>query len=61
MEKAGFETSQVPPALTVASTLNINITLKIGEVTQTVEVQAVAPLLDTTNGTVGKLLRATPT
>ncbi len=53
-EKAGFETSQVPPLqLTVANTLNINITLKIGEVTQTVEVQAVAPLLDTTNGTVG--------
>ncbi|HMD86029.1 MAG TPA: TonB-dependent receptor [Terriglobia bacterium] len=54
VEKTGFETSVVPSLeLTVSSTLNINVTLKLGEVTQTVEVQAVAPLLDTTSATVG--------
>ena len=53
-EKAGFQTSDVAALqLTVASSLNINITLKLGEVTQTVEVQAVAPLLDTNSATVG--------
>jgi hypothetical protein len=54
VEKTGFETSVVPSLqLTVAGSLNVNITLKLGSVTQTVEVQAVAPLLDTTSATVG--------
>jgi hypothetical protein len=53
-EKAGFQADEASAMeLTVASSLNVNFTLKIGEVTQTVEVQAVAPLLDTTSGTVG--------
>jgi hypothetical protein len=53
-EKAGFQTAEVAALqLTVASSLSINITLKLGEVTQTVEVQAVAPLLDTNTATVG--------
>jgi hypothetical protein len=53
-EKAGFQVSEVAALqLTVASALNVNITLKLGEVTQTVEVQAVAPLLDTSSATVG--------
>ena len=53
-EKTGFQVSEVAALeLTVANTLNVNIVLKIGEVTQTVEVQAVAPLLDTTSATVG--------
>jgi Carboxypeptidase regulatory-like domain len=53
-EKAGFQTEEAAALqLTVASSLNVNFTLKIGEVTQTVEVQAVAPLLDTNSATVG--------
>jgi hypothetical protein len=53
-EKAGFQKAEVSALqLTVASSLSVNITLKLGEVTQTVEVQAVAPLLDTNNATVG--------
>jgi hypothetical protein len=54
VEKAGFEAAVVSSLdLTVSSALNVNVTLKLGEVTQTVEVQAVAPLLDTTSATVG--------
>jgi hypothetical protein len=53
-EKAGFQTEEAAALqLTVASSLSVNFTLKIGEVTQTVEVQAVAPLLDTNSATVG--------
>ncbi len=53
-EKTGFQTTIVPALqLTVAGSLNVNITLKLGAVTQTVEVQAVAPLLDTTTANVG--------
>ena len=53
-ERTGFQTSEVASVdLSVAGALTVNFTLKIGEVTQTVEVQAVAPLLDTTSATVG--------
>ena len=53
-EKAGFQTSEVAQQeLHVAASLTMNVVLQIGAVTQTVEVQAVAPLLNTTNSTVG--------
>ena len=54
VEKQGFEAAEVAAQeLHVAASLTMNVTLQIGAVTQTVEVQAVAPLLNTTNSTVG--------
>jgi hypothetical protein len=53
-EKTGFQTAEVTAQeLHVAGSLTINVTLQIGAVTQEIEVQAVAPLLNTTNATVG--------
>ena len=53
-EKTGFQTSEVAQQeLHVAASLTMDVVLQVGSVTQTVEVQAVAPLLNTTNATVG--------
>jgi len=50
----GFETLVVQPVkVDVDRTITVDMSLKIGAVTQTVQVMASAPLLDTTSGTVG--------
>lgn len=60
VEKQGFETAEVAAQeLHVAASLTMNVTLQIGAVTQTVEVQSVAPLLNTTNATVGTTISNT--
>ena len=59
-EHAGFQIAEVKAVeLSVATTLTINITLQVGTVTQTVEVSAVAPQLDTSTGTVGTVVNNT--
>src|SRR6266542_254852 len=53
-EVQGFERTEVSSVdVPVARTVTVNLTMKLGTVTQTVEVQATAPLLDTSNATVG--------
>ena len=57
VEHSGFETAEVQATdLPVARTVNVNVVMRIGAVTQTVEVQAAAPLLDTANSTVGTVV-----
>ncbi|MBZ5564227.1 MAG: TonB-dependent receptor [Acidobacteriia bacterium] len=59
-EHAGFQIAEVKATeLSVATTLTINIVMEVGAVTQTVEVTATAPLLDTQNGTVGTVINNT--
>ena len=56
-EHAGFQIAEVKSVeLSVATTLTVNIGMQVGSVTQQVEVTAVAPLLDTTGGTVGTVV-----
>jgi hypothetical protein len=57
VEHPGFETAEVQATeLPVARTVTLNVTMNLGAVTQTVEVQAAAPLLDTANSTVGTVV-----
>ena len=57
VEHSGFETAEVQATdLPVARTVTVNVVMRIGAVTQTVEVQAAAPLLDTANSTVGTVV-----
>ena len=53
----GFQTQVVGPVkIDVNSTVTANMTLKVGAVSQKVQVQAVAPLINTTSGTVGTIV-----
>jgi hypothetical protein len=53
-EKTGFQTTAVAPfQLTVEHIATINISLKVGQTTQKVSVQAVAPLLQTSSASMG--------
>ena len=57
VEKAGFQVSQVPEfELRVDQVAAINIPMKVGEVTQTVDVTAAAPLLENATSTVGTVI-----
>jgi hypothetical protein len=56
-EAAGFKKYQQPGViLRVNESARVDIKLQVGEVTQTVEVQAEAPLLNTSTGTVGHVI-----
>ncbi|HVA01411.1 MAG TPA: TonB-dependent receptor [Terriglobia bacterium] len=56
-ENKGFQTQVVGPIkIDVNSTVTANITMKVGSVTQRVQVRAVAPLINTTSGTVGTVV-----
>jgi hypothetical protein len=54
--KDGFETSAYDVEVEVAKTTSIQATLKVGSVTQVVEVGAAAPVMDTTSNAVGQVL-----
>jgi len=55
--KEGFRTAAVPNVkLDVNATFRVNITLELGEVSQTVEVTAAAPTLQTDDASVGHLI-----
>lgn len=55
--KTGFQTLVVGPIkIDVNATVTANMTLKVGAVTQKVSVKAVAPLINTTSGTVGSVV-----
>jgi len=56
-ESKGFQTLVVGPVkVDVNSTVAVNMTLKVGAVAQSIQVQAVAPLINTTSGTVGTII-----
>lgn len=56
-ENKGFQTLVVKPVkVDVNRTITVNMTLKVGAVTQSVQVKAITPLLDTTSGTVGTIV-----
>ena len=57
VEHSGFETAEVQATdLPVAQTVTVSVVMKLGAITQTVEVQASAPLLDTADSTVGTVV-----
>lgn len=57
VEKEGFERSiQTGLTLTVGQNLRVDVTVKVGAITQEVNVTAQAPLVDTTSGTVSSLV-----
>ena len=56
-EQTGFKIAEVKSVeLSIATTLTVNIVMQVGAITQTIEVAAVAPLLDTTTGTIGTVV-----
>lgn len=56
-EIAGFQTQVVGHAkVDVGADSTVNVTMQVGQVTQEVEVQATAPVLETTNATVGTVV-----
>jgi len=63
---SGFKTFATSVVLEATRVTNVNIGLEVGDVTQSVEVQALAPTLETSSQTVGniveeKLIRDLPT
>jgi len=56
---AGFKTAVEPKAvLDVAATLRVNLTLQVGQTSETVEVQAATPLVETDTTTLGMAIEA---
>jgi hypothetical protein len=56
-EMNGFQSKVVTPVkIVVAQTVTIDMTLAVGVSTQSVQVTATAPLLNTTNGTIGTVV-----
>lgn len=56
-ESHGFESTVVTPiTVQVAQTVTVNASLKLGAVTTSVTVGAAAPLIDTTNATIGTVV-----
>jgi hypothetical protein len=56
---AGFSTSVTKITLTVGAKQEVNFALKVGQVTQTVEVTGAAPTVDTTNSTLSAEVNST--
>jgi hypothetical protein len=57
VEKAGFQLSQVTGVeLRVTEIVTVNVSMKVGEITQTVDVTAAAPLLENSTSTVGTVV-----
>jgi carboxypeptidase family protein len=57
VEKQGFQTAQYPNfVLQVNQTLALDITLKVGEIAQSVTVEAQAPLLQATSANLGAVI-----
>jgi outer membrane receptor protein involved in Fe transport len=57
IEKSGFQLSQVAAVeLRVTQTVTVNVVMQVGEITQTVDVTAAAPLLESSTSTVGTVV-----
>src|SRR5437762_3698424 len=57
VEHPGFQATEASKVeLPVAQTVTINLTMQVGTVTQTLQVTAAAPLLNTSNATVGTVV-----
>ncbi len=57
VEHSGFQTTEASNIeLPVAQTVTVNLKMQVGSITQTVQVTAAAPLLNTSNATVGTIV-----